>query len=100
MHWSSSCPAWVGRQAGTAPGAVVGLPADLPVPVCRETGCLNGVITSDASISSEKLVEMAKGYNIVGKDLISEVSQSAHLEWSPAEHALCHSAECCDHISS
>lgn len=32
------------------------------------------MITSDASISSEKLVEMAKGYNIVGKDLISEVS--------------------------
>ena len=46
------------------------------------------MITSDASIPSEKLVEMAKGYNIVGKDLISEVRWSACLIPSPAEHAL------------
>lgn len=32
----------------------------------RETGCLNGVITSDMSISDEELVEKAKGFNIVG----------------------------------
>ena len=74
-----------------------GLRADVRAPACRETGCLNGVITSDASIPSEKLVEMAKGYNIVGKDLISEVRWSAHLKLSPAAHALCQFGESYDH---
>ena len=39
----------------------------------RETGCLNGVITSDLSIPTDQLVEQAKQYSIVGVDLISQV---------------------------
>jgi len=47
----------------------------------RETGCLNGVLTTDASLSDAELVEKAKGYNIVGKDLISEVTCTEPYEW-------------------
>lgn len=47
----------------------------------RETGCLNGVLTTDASLSDSELVEKAKGYNIVGKDLISEVTCTEPYEW-------------------
>ena len=36
----------------------------------RETGCLNGVLTTDAALSDEELVARAKAYDIVGKDLI------------------------------
>lgn len=47
----------------------------------RETGCLVGVISTDASKSDEELVAMAKNWTIVGKDLLSVVSTSAPYEW-------------------
>ena len=47
----------------------------------RETGCLNGVLTTDASLSDAELVAKAKAYNIVGKDLISEVTCKEPYEW-------------------
>lgn len=39
----------------------------------RNTGCLVGVITTDASKSDAELVSMAKSWTIVGKDLLSVV---------------------------
>ena len=48
----------------------------------RETGCLNGVLTTDMSVSDAYLVAKAKGYDIVGKDLISEVTCSEPYEWN------------------
>jgi len=47
----------------------------------RETGCLNGCISTDESLSDAELLAMAKGYNIVGKDLISEVTCKEPYEW-------------------
>ena len=47
----------------------------------RESGNLNGVITSDTSKSDEELVEMAEGWNIVGQDLISGISIKEPYEW-------------------
>lgn len=47
----------------------------------RETGCLNGVLTTDAALSDEELVARAKAYDIVGKDLISEVTCGEPYEW-------------------
>ncbi|KIZ03375.1 carbamoyl-phosphate synthase small subunit [Monoraphidium neglectum] len=37
----------------------------------RETGCLVGALSTDASKSDEELVEAAKNWTIVGKDLLS-----------------------------
>ncbi len=39
----------------------------------RETGCLVGAISRDASKSDEELLAMAKNWTIVGKDLLSVV---------------------------
>lgn len=47
----------------------------------RVTGCLNGVITTDQSISDEKLIAMTKEWTIVGKDLIKEVTCKEPYEW-------------------
>ena len=47
----------------------------------RESGNLNGVITSDSSKSDEELLKMAKGWNIVGQDLISGISIKEPYEW-------------------
>ena len=47
----------------------------------RESGNLNGVITSDTSKSDEELIKMAKGWNIVGQDLISGISITEPYEW-------------------
>jgi carbamoyl-phosphate synthase small subunit len=47
----------------------------------RETGCLNGVITSDLSIPTDQLLEQAKQYSIVGVDLISQVTCTEPYEW-------------------
>jgi|TARA_B110000259_G_scaffold113787_1_gene129719 hypothetical protein len=38
----------------------------------RDTGCLNGVITTDSAKTDEELVTMCKAWTIVGKDMISE----------------------------
>ncbi len=47
----------------------------------REAGNLNGVITSDTSKSDEELIEIAKSWNIVGKDLITDISINEPYEW-------------------
>lgn len=48
----------------------------------RETGCLNAVICADASVPDEELVERARAFSIVGKDLISEVTCPEPYVWS------------------
>eukprot|EP00227_Mantoniella_beaufortii_P019275 CAMPEP_0197578954 /NCGR_PEP_ID=MMETSP1326-20131121/3042_1 /TAXON_ID=1155430 /ORGANISM="Genus nov. species nov., Strain RCC2288" /LENGTH=437 /DNA_ID=CAMNT_0043142261 /DNA_START=174 /DNA_END=1487 /DNA_ORIENTATION=- len=48
----------------------------------RNKGCLNGVITTDATKTDADLVAMAKDWTIVGKDMISEVTCKAPYEWS------------------
>ena len=48
----------------------------------RDTGSLNGVLCTDESVSDEELIEKAKNYNIVGQDLISEVTTKEIYEWS------------------
>ena len=47
----------------------------------REKGSLNGVVTTDMSISDDDLLKMSKGYDIVGKDLIGEVCVKAPYKW-------------------
>ena len=47
----------------------------------RDKGSLNGVVTTDMSISNDALVKMAKAYNIVGKDLIGEVCVKKPYKW-------------------
>ena len=47
----------------------------------RVTGCLNGVITTDTSISDADLIEQTKSWTIVGKDLIKEVTCTEPYEW-------------------
>ena len=62
----------------------------------RDTGCLVGVLTTDASKSDADLVKMAKSWTIVGKDLLSVVScdqpyewrQGTHSEWEFAQQAI------------
>lgn len=49
--------------------------------VLRETGCLNGVITTDSSKSDEELVAMTKNWTIVGQDLLTVVSCKEPYEW-------------------
>jgi len=49
--------------------------------VLRETGCLVGVITTDATKTDEELVQQAKSWTIVGKDLLSVVSCTEPYEW-------------------
>ncbi|KAK9806878.1 hypothetical protein WJX72_005945 [[Myrmecia] bisecta] len=47
----------------------------------RNTGCLNGVICTDPSVSDEDLVQRTKNWTIVGKDLIAEVTCKEPYEW-------------------
>ncbi|KAI7841584.1 hypothetical protein COHA_004754 [Chlorella ohadii] len=47
----------------------------------RVTGCLNGAITTDPSISDEELLQRCKSWTIVGKDLIKEVTCKEPYEW-------------------
>jgi carbamoylphosphate synthase small subunit len=47
----------------------------------RDTGCLNGIITDDASLSDEELIARTKEWSILGKDLISEVTCTEPYEW-------------------
>lgn len=53
----------------------------------RDTGCLVGVITTDASKSDKELAEMAKSWTIVGKDLLSVVSCKEPYEWRQGTHS-------------
>ena len=48
----------------------------------RDTGCLNGVITTDAEKTDAELVAMCKEWTIVGKDMISEVSSKETYAWN------------------
>jgi carbamoyl-phosphate synthase small subunit len=48
----------------------------------RVTGCLNGVISTDASKSEEELLQATRSWTIVGKDLIKEVTCKEPYEWS------------------
>jgi carbamoyl-phosphate synthase small subunit len=47
----------------------------------RDTGALNGIITTDLSTPVEELVAQTKSWSILGKDLISEVTCSEPYEW-------------------
>lgn len=49
--------------------------------VLRETGCLNGVLCTDASKTDEELVAMTKNWTIVGQDLLKVVSCAEPYEW-------------------
>jgi carbamoyl-phosphate synthase small subunit len=40
----------------------------------RDTGSLNGIITTDATKTDAELTAMAKDWTIVGKDMISQVA--------------------------
>ena len=48
----------------------------------RDTGCLNGVISTESDKTDEELVAMAKDWTIVGKDMISTVSCREPYEWT------------------
>ncbi|KAL4430872.1 hypothetical protein ABPG75_006128 [Micractinium tetrahymenae] len=48
----------------------------------RVTGCLNGAICTDPSVSDEELVARTKSWTIVGKDLIKEVTCTEPYEWA------------------
>ena len=50
----------------------------------RVTGCLNGVISTDAARSDAELVEATRAWTIVGKDLIKEVTCAEPYEWRDA----------------
>jgi hypothetical protein len=54
-------------------------PLTPPLQVLRETGCLNGVLCTDASKSDEELVTMTKNWTIVGQDLLKVVRQGRAL---------------------
>ncbi|GJP80435.1 hypothetical protein CLOP_g10638 [Closterium sp. NIES-67] len=47
----------------------------------RDKGSLNGVISTDRKKSDEELVEMARSYSIVGKDLITGVTCEQPYVW-------------------
>jgi carbamoyl-phosphate synthase small subunit len=47
----------------------------------RNTGCLVGAISTDASKTDAELLEMTKSWTIVGKDLLSVVSCTEPYEW-------------------
>lgn len=47
----------------------------------RDTGALNGIITTDLTTPAEELVAQTKTWSILGKDLISEVTCSEPYEW-------------------
>mmetsp|Transcript_24984 Transcript_24984/g.62362 ORF Transcript_24984/g.62362 Transcript_24984/m.62362 type:complete len:435 (-) Transcript_24984:533-1837(-) len=48
----------------------------------RDTGSLNGIITTDATKTDAELTAMAKDWTIVGKDMISQVTCSETYEWT------------------
>ena len=47
----------------------------------RDTGCLVGVMSTEAKKTDAELVQMAKSWTIVGKDLLSVVSCTEPYEW-------------------
>lgn len=53
----------------------------------RNTGCLNGVITTDLTTPAADLVAKTKEWTIVGKDLISEVTCKESYQWTEATDA-------------
>lgn len=53
----------------------------------RDTGALNGIITTDMTTPVEELVSKTKSWSILGKDLISEVTCSEPYEWKDPTEA-------------
>eukprot|EP00244_Chara_vulgaris_P014422 TRINITY_DN9013_c1_g1_i1.p1 TRINITY_DN9013_c1_g1~~TRINITY_DN9013_c1_g1_i1.p1 ORF type:complete len:328 (-),score=39.51 TRINITY_DN9013_c1_g1_i1:406-1389(-) len=47
----------------------------------RDDGSLIGVLTTDSSLSDEELIQSARSWDIVGKDLITGVSCTEPYEW-------------------
>ncbi|EFH59369.1 carbamoyl phosphate synthetase small subunit [Arabidopsis lyrata subsp. lyrata] len=47
----------------------------------RESGSLNGVLSTDGSKTDEELLHMSRSWDIVGLDLISNVSCKSPYEW-------------------
>eukprot|EP01025_Chloroclados_australasicus_P038754 TRINITY_DN4003_c0_g2_i1.p1 TRINITY_DN4003_c0_g2~~TRINITY_DN4003_c0_g2_i1.p1 ORF type:complete len:433 (-),score=51.25 TRINITY_DN4003_c0_g2_i1:457-1755(-) len=47
----------------------------------REAGCLVGVLSNEEQQATEQLVEQAKSWSIIGKDLLKEVSCTQPYEW-------------------
>ncbi|KAG7582388.1 Carbamoyl-phosphate synthase small subunit [Arabidopsis suecica] len=47
----------------------------------RESGSLNGVLSTDGSKTDEELLHMSRSWDIVGLDLISDVSCKSPYEW-------------------
>jgi carbamoyl-phosphate synthase small subunit len=48
----------------------------------RDIGCINGVITDDTSATDQELVQLATGFDIVGRDLLSVVTRRESGPWS------------------
>ena len=55
----------------------------------RDTGALNGVITTDMATPAEELVQQTKSWSILGKDLISQVLCPLLLCRHPAQPMRC-----------
>lgn len=49
--------------------------------ILRESGCVNGVISSDTSATDGELVAMAGQFDIVGRDLLSVVTRKDTSAW-------------------
>ena len=52
--------------------------------ILRDCGCVNGAISDDESKSDEDLVQVAKEFNIVGRDLLSVVTRKESGPWGDA----------------
>lgn len=52
--------------------------------ILRDTGCVNGVISSDVDAPDGELVAMARQFDIVGRDLLSVVTRGDTGEWADA----------------
>jgi carbamoyl-phosphate synthase small subunit len=48
----------------------------------RDAGCLNAVICHDPAVPEADLVARARGFSIVGVDLVAEVTCAAPYEWT------------------
>lgn len=47
----------------------------------RDTGCLNGAISTDASKSDDELADLARSFDILGRDLLSVVTGTTNGAW-------------------
>lgn len=49
--------------------------------ILRDSGCVNGVISSDSAAADGELVAMAREFDIVGRDLLSVVTRADTDSW-------------------